>query len=148
MEIANALGIQAHDLMERGTRLHGLPDRAEMRMQLQSADPSWLRAGSPRKPDDGLRELRIPWSPIRTGPGDAPRRGEALGRESVTFSVASPEQVAVLDFEGTPVDPPSLLGVYWRKGDEEMFIQFIGRRTHASPLWGPVLAFAPGTIEP
>ena len=41
------------------------------------------------------------------------------------LTVSEAQRAIYIDFEGTAVDPPSLLGIVWHDGDEANFVQYV-----------------------
>jgi hypothetical protein len=48
-----------------------------------------------------------------------------VARRHESQSVDDARRAIYIDFEGTAVDPPSLLGAAWVDGGEEFFIQYV-----------------------
>lgn len=47
------------------------------------------------------------------------------GRQRTTISEDEAQRAIYIDFEGTAVDPPSLLGAAWLDGNDILFIQYV-----------------------
>ena len=48
-----------------------------------------------------------------------------MATQAEPLTVSEAQRAIYIDFEGTAVDPPSLLGVAWFDGDKVRFVQYV-----------------------
>ena len=48
-----------------------------------------------------------------------------MAAQAKPLTLSEAQRAIYIDFEGTAVDPPSLLGIVWRDGDEVKFVQYV-----------------------
>jgi hypothetical protein len=48
-----------------------------------------------------------------------------MAAKAKPLTLSEAQRAIYIDFEGTAVDPPSLLGIVWRDGDEVKFVQYV-----------------------
>ena len=48
-----------------------------------------------------------------------------MATKAKPLTVSEAQRAIYIDFEGTAVDPPSLLGIVWHDGDEANFVQYV-----------------------